>query len=214
MDTVYNLTENDHSFFETAERSCRNCEHFLRVQRDDEPCQHALRGFCYLGCPGFSEKGDYRLYISCTGAQKCPGFLVNKRKSDLTAYERKLSLSFDAYITKEEPRMHRQVRKLNKQMIEKEAIHERKMRWVFGEFFEVRGKLAQEWRSANYKMLGYINDNYDLKAKEYMQMLDAFAIFANRYVQAHPSHAIVEPTEPPVDVIHFQSTEEQKEPTK
>ena len=197
MEMIYNLPENNHSFSENIERSCRNCRQFLRVQRDDEPCQHALRGFCYLGCPGFKEKGDYRLYISCTGAHDCPAFILDKRKAELTAYERKLALSFSEYIEKEEPRMRRQINKINRQMVEKETTHERKMRWVFGDFFEVRGKLAQEWRSINYKMLVYIHDNYDLKFKEYMQVLDAFADFNSRYMDAHPSHAVTEPTEPP-----------------
>jgi hypothetical protein len=195
---IYALQENEHGFFENVERSCRNCQHFLRVQPNDEPCQHALRGFCYLGDPGFKEKGSYHLYISCSGAKDCPAFIVDKRKSDLTAYERKLALSFNAYLEKEEPRMCRQVRKLNKQMIEKETTHDRKMRWVFGEFFKVRSNLAQEWRSTNYKMLGFIHDNYDLKFAEYIQMLDAFTNFAKSYVEAHPSYAITNPTEPPV----------------
>jgi hypothetical protein len=196
METIYNLPENEHSFSENIERSCRNCRQFLRVQRDDEPTQHALRGFCYLGCPGFKEKGDYRLYISCTGSHDCPGFIFDKRKAELTAYERKLALSFNTYLEQEEPRMRRQVRKIQREQMKKAQNFDQRLRW-FGEFFEVRGKLAQEWRSKNYKMLGYIHDNYDLKPKEYMQMLDAFADFANHYIEAHPSHAMTEPTEPP-----------------
>jgi hypothetical protein len=184
-DITYNLRKDEHGFFENAERSCRNCQHFLRVQPNDEPCQHALRGFCYLGDPGFTERGNYQLFISCTGAKDCPAFIIDQRKVELTVFERKLALSFNEYMDKEEPRMRRQVRKATKEILEKKPLR------FIGEFFEVRSKLAQEWRSDNYKLLGYIHDNYDLKFKEYMQILDAVASFAERYVQAHPSHALI-----------------------
>lgn len=179
MNMICALRKDEHGFCVNVKRSCRNCTYYLRVQPHNESCQHALRGFCFLGQVGLNEAGNYTLYISASAADDCAGFLFDDRKAGITAFERTLAMSFDAWMEEHEPKVTRQLRKVAKQ--QGKSWHPS---WF--DFLEVRSSVATEWRTHHVEELSKIRENYDLKFAEYMQMLDAFSDFANHYVTAHP----------------------------
>lgn len=167
------LWAQDCGFAESAVRSCRNCENYVRVQDNrnaDLPSTNVRRGFCLLGLA----EGNFSLYISRSGCHDCQGFMFSKVKALVTEEENKISQLYWDFEKKEGKQIETILRATNKKMAKND--------WLFC-WIDARAETNKQFRIKNLDMLIEFQKKFDLSYKDYLQFIDLIANFGKQYIQ-------------------------------
>lgn len=166
------LWAQDCGFCETAPRSCRNCQNFVRVQdsrNSDLPSTNVRRGFCLLG----NCEGDYSLYVSSSTASECKGFMFSQAKALITEEENKISQLYHTFEKKEGKQIEKIFNATHKEMS--------KNNWFFC-WMDTRAETNKQFKVKNLDMLIEFEKKFDLSYKNYLQFVDLVANFGKQYV--------------------------------
>ena len=158
MSSLLDLKPDQFTFYESIQRSCRNCVNWFRV-KESRTYRHALRGFCIFG----SNDNRWELYMSTSYANKCPNFIFCPIKSKITEKEKELSMKFFDYRTE-------WLKDFNKK--QKKSKDNWLHSWVSGQ-----EAAAKQFRREHRTELIEINKSFDIKFKEYQKIMDSVKRF-------------------------------------
>jgi len=167
------LWAQDCGFAETAVRSCRNCQNYVRVQdnrNDDLPSSNVRRGFCLLG----QGEGRFDLYVSSSMCHDCKGFMFSQSKALITEEEQKISQLYRAFERKEGREIEKILKATHREMAKKH--------WFFC-WIEARGETNKQFKIKNLDMLMKFEEKFDLSWKDYIQFIDLITNFGKQYVE-------------------------------